>query len=92
MHANFVHVEVDAARADAARTELHEQVVPRISAMPGFVAGYWTEPIDGKGLSVTLWGSEQAAREAAGVVAPGSSPAVGVTVENVETREVIAQA
>jgi hypothetical protein len=40
-------------------------VIPRISRTAGFVAGYWMEPADGKGISVTLWESEQAAREAA---------------------------
>jgi hypothetical protein len=36
-------------------------VIPRVSQTPGFVAGYWLEPLDGEGISVTLRESEQAA-------------------------------
>jgi len=50
------------------------------------------EPLDGKGISVTLWGSEEAAREAAGLIHPASSPTTGVKVDRIETREVIGQA
>ena len=92
VHANVVFVNVDAAEADPARRGLHNQVIPRVSQTPGFVAGYWLEPLDGKGISVTLWESEQAAREAAGLIHPASSPTTGVKVDRIETREVIGQA
>jgi hypothetical protein len=92
VHANVVFVNVDATQADPARRGLHDQVIPRVSQTPGFVAGYWLEPLDGKGISVTLWESEQAAREAAGLIHAASSPTTGVKVDRIETREVIGQA
>ena len=92
VHANVVFVNVDATQADPARRGLHDQVIPRVSQTSGFVAGYWLEPLDGKGISVTLWGSEEAAREAAGLIHPASSPTTGVKVDRIETREVIGQA
>jgi hypothetical protein len=92
VHANIVFVNVDASQADPARRGLHEHVIPRISQTAGFVAGYWMEAVDGKGMSVTLWESEQAAREAAGLVQPDSSPTTGVKLDRIETREVIGQA
>lgn len=92
VHANVVFVNVDATEADPARRGLHDQVIPRVSQTPGFVAGYWLEPLDGKGISVTLWESEQAAREAAGLIHSASSPTTGVKVDRIETREVIGQA
>ena len=92
VYANVVFVTVDATQADPARRGLHEQVIPRISQSAGFVAGYWLEPLDGQGISVTLWGSEQAAREAAGLIQPDSSPTTGVKVDRIETREVIGKA
>jgi hypothetical protein len=67
-------------------------VVPRISQSPGFVAGYWLEPVDGKEISVTLWESEHTAREAAALIQPTSSPTTGVKLDRIETREVIGQA
>ena len=87
-----MRVNVDASQADPARRALHEQVIPRISQTAGFVAGYWSESVDGKGISVTLWGSEQAARGAAGLIQPDSSPTTGVMLDRIETREVIGQA
>jgi hypothetical protein len=92
VHANVVFVNVDASQADPARKGLHEQVIPRVSQTEGFVAGYWLEPVDGKGISVTLRESEQAAREAAGRIQPASSPTTGVKLDRIETREVIGQA
>jgi hypothetical protein len=92
VHANVVFVNVDASQADPARRGLHEHVIPRISQTAGFVASYWLEPVDGKGISVTLWESEQAAREAAGLIQPDSSPTTGVKLDRIETREVIGQA
>jgi hypothetical protein len=92
MHANVVFVTVDANQADPARRGLHNQVIPRIRQTAGFVAGYWLEPVDGKGISVTLWESEQTARDAAELIQPASSSTTGVKVERIETREVIGQA
>jgi hypothetical protein len=92
MHANVVFVKVDATQADPARKGLHEQVIPRVSQTAGFVAGYWLEPVNGKGISVTLWESEHAAREAVGHIQSASSPTTGVKLDRIETREVIGQA
>jgi hypothetical protein len=92
VHANVVFVNVDATQADPARRGLHEQVIPRISHTSGFVAGYWLAPLAGTGISVTLWESEEAARAAAGLIQPDSSPTTGVKIERIETREVIGEA
>jgi hypothetical protein len=92
MHANVVFVNVDATQADPARRGLHSQVIPRVSQTPGFVAGYWLEPLDGKGISVTFWESEQTAREAARHIQPASSPTAGVKLDRIETREVVGRA
>jgi hypothetical protein len=58
MHAVVVKVSIN--DFDRARQFLTEQVVPRASQAPGFVAGYWTRSEDGSaGLSmVTLDGTE----------------------------------
>jgi hypothetical protein len=81
VHANVVFVNVDASQADPARRGLHEHVIPRTSQTAGFVAGYWLEPVDGKGMSVTFWESEQAARDAAGRIQPDSSPTTGIKLD-----------
>jgi hypothetical protein len=40
MHAVVVNLTI--TDSDAAAQALHEQLVPRVSRAPGFVAGYWT--------------------------------------------------
>jgi hypothetical protein len=87
MYAVVVKVNIsDPAGAEGA---LREQVVPRVSQAPGFVAGYWTRK-DNTGLSIAVFESEDAANgmsEQARSAAPS-----GVTVEDVEVREVVAHA
>jgi heme-degrading monooxygenase HmoA len=87
MHAVVVNVTIN--DLDASVEELRSQVVPRVSGMPGFVAGYWTRK-EHTGLSMGVWESEDAANAAADMVRT-VAPA-GVTVESVDVREVVASA
>ena len=58
------------------------------------MAGYWLEPIDGKGMSVVIYEDEASAKNALDKmsVRVGESPAPGVTIERFETRAVIGHA
>jgi heme-degrading monooxygenase HmoA len=87
MHAVVAHVTV--SDPEASESVLREQVVPRVSQAPGFVAGYWTRKGNG-GLSMSVWESEEGAN-AAGEAVRSMAPE-GVTVESVEIREVVASA
>lgn len=87
MHAVVVSVTVK--EADRAEEELKNRVVPNVSQSPGFVAGYWTRS-GNEGLSMVIFESEDAARQAADRV-PQNMPEF-VTLENVEVREVVASA
>ena len=87
MHAVVVNVTVN--DVDASLEELRNRVVPRVAGMPGFVAGYWTRKGD-SGLSMGVWESEDAASAAAEMVR--SVAPLGVTVDSVEVREVVASA
>jgi hypothetical protein len=87
MHAVVVKVTLADLEGDAA--VLREQVVPRVSQAPGFVAGYWTRK-GNDGLSMSVWESEDAANNASEMVR--SAPPEGVTVDSVEVREVVASA
>ncbi len=90
MHAVVVRVTVN--DAEQAQQTLQEQVVPGVKQAPGFVAGYWTRPEGGgnDGLSITIFESEEAAKQAAERV-PQMVPSA-VTLESVEVREVVAHA
>jgi heme-degrading monooxygenase HmoA len=92
MHAVVVRVNI--GDSDTAEEGLREQVVPRVSQAPGFVAGYWTRSDDGSnGLSMIVFDSEDGARRAAEMIqGPEALRPETVTLESVEVREVLANA
>jgi heme-degrading monooxygenase HmoA len=87
MHAVVVSVTINDEAGSVAA--VREQVVPRMSQAPGFVAGYWTRK-GTSGLSMSVWESEDAANAASEMVR--SAAPEGVTVDSVEVREVVASA
>ena len=87
MHAVVVRVTIN--NVEGSEAVLREQVVPRVSQAPGFVAAYWTRKDNG-GLSMSVWESEDAANTASEMVR--SMAPEGVNVESVEVREVVASA
>jgi hypothetical protein len=87
MHAVVVRVSIK--DTENATSELQENVVPRVSQAPGFVAGYWTRK-DGGGLSMIVFESEDAAQAAAEQI-PSVVPE-SVDLQDVEVREVVANA
>jgi hypothetical protein len=87
MHAVVVKVTVN--DLEAAQAALREQVVPRVSQAPGFVAGYWTRK-DDSGISMVIFDSEEAATRASEQVRSMAPEAV--TLDSVEVREVVANA
>jgi len=92
MYAVFVEVNADASRDDQARKIIQETIVP-MTRDAGARAGYWLGAQGGRGVAVTVFDSEDAARRAAdplkvGEAPPGAPP--GVTFRTVEVREVLA--
>lgn len=89
LYARVGRSRIDPAQYDAARKVLETELLPRIRQIPGVVAGYWLEPVDGKGLTIVVFESKEAAEAPMPNAQPGESPAPGVTVEHVEIREVV---
>jgi hypothetical protein len=90
MHAVVVRVAI--SDFEGGRTHLREQVVPRVSSAPGFVAAYWTRSGDStNGLSMMVFDSEDNARAAADTVRAAPMPDA-VSLEDVEVREVVESA
>jgi hypothetical protein len=73
----------------AAQAELGE-LVPRVSAAPGFIAGYWIALPQGKGTSIAVFDSEASAQ--AQVAQAREASPTAVTVDSIEVGEVIAHA
>jgi len=91
MHA--VVTKVTIRDFEEARKGLQEQVVPRASQAPGFVAGYWTRSDDGtSGVAMIVFDSEETARAAAEMVRAGEGRPEAVTLDDVDVREVVAHA
>jgi quinol monooxygenase YgiN len=74
---------------DAAREELTE-LVPRVAAMPGFVAGYWVAFSREEGSTTLIFETEESA-EALAAVARGA-PGAAFTLLSVDVGPVMAHA
>jgi hypothetical protein len=91
MHAIVVTVTI--SDYEAARQELHAQVIPTVKQMPGFVSGYWLAPLDSKGLSIAVFDSEENASAMAAQLRDGALPVPdSVTFESIDVREVAGSA
>jgi len=93
MHAAVVTVTVDES-IDPERKMLREGIIPLVSSQPGFVTGYWLEPVDGHGLSFVIYDTEANARGGldAMEIKPGATPGPGVVIDTTEVREVVGNA
>jgi hypothetical protein len=90
MHAVVARVVI--SDFEKAHQALHEEVIPRVSEMPGFVAGYWFAPRNGSALVVEVFESEEAARGMLATIPRGSNPTRYSTIENVDVHEVVGHA
>jgi hypothetical protein len=94
MHAVLTHVSI--SDYDAARKMLHSQVMPGAKAAPGFVAGWWLAPVDGKsgsGVSIEVFDSEDAARSfVQQFQSQGPPDTTLVAIDSIEVREVAGNA
>jgi len=89
MYAVVVRVSIKPDRAAEAAEQLKSEVIPRMQTLPGVVAGYWTRAADQRsGLALVVFNDEESAKAAAANL---PAPAEGVTVADIEIREVVAQ-
>lgn len=86
MNAAVVTLSIDAAQAPAAAAAFTAEIMPRIRSSPGLVAGYFSDPVDGRGLAFVVFDSEENARGATPPTMSWDAP--GVTIHAVEYRRV----
>ena len=65
-------------------------MIPRVSQALGFVGGYWANIGGDRGASMTVYESEEAAKQSVEQFVP--PPAGIVTIESMEVGEVVEQA
>lgn len=93
MYAVLIEVDVAGVEREAGLQSLRDQIVPSIKQLRGFRQGIWLAGnSDGRGLSLTVWESEEAACDMAERFDPGSSPTAGAAVLRCEIRDVAATA
>jgi hypothetical protein len=73
---------------ERARRVLHDDVLPTITDVPGFVSGHWLAPVDGKGLEILIFETLDEAQAMAAQLPHGRQLNDYVTVDAVEVREV----
>jgi heme-degrading monooxygenase HmoA len=89
MHAVAIRVSISADNEEDTTKQLREEIVPMVSQMDGFVAGYWVRLEGGnQGTSVVVFESEEGARN----LKENLQFAQGVTPESVDVGEVVANA
>jgi hypothetical protein len=90
MHAALVKLTIDPDQAPTAANALTHDILPTIRSAPGFVAGYWLEPVDGHGFSFVVFETEEQARRSAPPASNWQPP--GVSSNDVDFRRVAASA
>jgi hypothetical protein len=93
MYAVLIEVNANDSHVEQARNEPPENAAPAARQF-GAKAGYWLAPIDGRGLSVVVFETEDQARQAASMFhvrePPMDGAPEGVTVKSVSVHEVLA--
>ena len=90
MHAALVTLTIDPDQAPAAADALTDRILPATRSAPLFVAGYWVEPVDGRGFSFVVFETEEQARRSAPPAGDWEAP--GVSIDDVDFRRVAASA
>ena len=87
MHAVILNVTIN--DAEAAERNLQEQLLSRVSQIPGFMAGYWTAK-DDSGLTMIVFESAAAANGMRELVS--STVPDAMTLQDAEVRRAVAHA
>jgi hypothetical protein len=95
MHAVVGRWTMDPRHVEEQDRELHDVIVPLVTARPGFVAGYWTRDLEtGRAHTTIVWDSEESARDFKSMVDGRRQRAAqfGVTNDFLVITDVLAQA
>lgn len=86
MYAALVHLTIDPEQAPAAASAFTNEILPRVRAAPGFIAGYWVDPVDRQGFGFVLFDTEEQASAATPPADEWTAP--GVAIQRVDVRRV----
>ena len=86
MYAALMNLTIDPALASAAALAFTNEILPQVLAAPGFVAGYWVDPVDRRGFGFLLFDTKEHALDFIPPANAWSAP--GVTILSVDVRRV----
>ncbi len=86
MYAALMYLTIDPALGPAAAAAFTSEILPRLREAPGFVAGYWVDPVDRQGFGFLLFETEDQALAATPPATTWSTP--GVTILRTDVRRV----
>jgi heme-degrading monooxygenase HmoA len=96
MHARVTLSDTPPDKVDLAVKVINEEIMPAAKKLPGFKGAYWLgDRTSGKGITITLWDSEQSlknAEDAAKQLRSEAAKKIGLTIGSIERLEVLAQA
>jgi hypothetical protein len=90
MYAALVRLTIDPDQAPAAAKAFTNDLLPKVRSAPGFIAGYWLEPVDSRGFSFVVFETEEEARRSAPPADNWEGP--GININDVDFRRVAASA
>jgi hypothetical protein len=86
MYAALIDLTIDPAQAPAAAAAFSSQILPGVRAAPGFVAGYWVDPVDRQGFGFVVFETKE---QALAEIPPATAwHAPGVTILRTDVRRV----
>ncbi|MGH9611616.1 MAG: hypothetical protein ACRD4P_00900 [Bryobacteraceae bacterium] len=80
-----MYLTIDPTKAPAAAAFSNE-ILPKVKAATGFVAGYWVDPVDSDGFGFILFETEDQARAAIPLATKWLAP--GMTILRTDVRRV----
>jgi hypothetical protein len=86
MYAALIQLKIDPAQAPAAAAAFSNEILPKVKSAPGFVTGYWVDPVNGEGFGFVLFESEKQALAATPPAVTWAAP--GVTIVKTDVRRV----
>jgi len=88
----FLEIDADESDLEWAREGLPGEAVPRMRAL-GAAAGWWLAPLNGRGIAVVVFDTEEEAQSVADLLHVGdqAGPVPSVAFHTVEVREVLAR-
>lgn len=86
MYAALMHLTIDPALAQAAAAAFTSEILPKVRTAPGFVAGYWVDPVDRQGFGFLLFETKEQALAATPPATAWTAP--GLTILRTDVRRV----